>query len=171
MGGKTVLEFTNRYPEMVDKLIVADISPRAYTWNYDSIFGALNHVKLDEVENRSDAERMLGEKIDDDGMMQFLLKSLDRNPDGSYEWKMNLAVLQKEFPEVVKGIDLKGEHQFPTLLIHGGKSKYVLPEDLELFKKHFANLEVVTLANAGHWLHAEAPKEFLAAVRTFLQKQ
>lgn len=170
MGGKTVLEFANRYPDMIDELIVADIAPRAYTWNYDSIFGALNHVKLDEVESRSDAERMLGEKIDEPGMLQFLLKSLDRNPDGSYEWKMNLDVLQQQFPEVVKGIDLKKEHQFPTLVIHGGKSKYVLAEDIELFKKHFTDLEVVALPNAGHWLHAEAPKEFLEAVRSFLQK-
>ncbi len=168
MGGKTVMEFANRYPQMIDKLIIADISPRQYKWNYDEIFDALKHVELDKVENRTDAERMLGEKISEPNMLQFLLKSLDRNPDGRYEWKMNVEVLEKEFPEVVKGVELKGEYPFPTLVIRGEKSKYVLDADIAVFRKHFPTLEIVTLANAGHWLHAEAPKEFLEAVRNFL---
>ncbi|CAN5300146.1 alpha/beta fold hydrolase [soil metagenome] len=170
MGGKTVLEFANRYPKMVDKMIIADMSARQYDWNYDDIFEALKYVKLDEVDNRGDAERMLGEKIQEPSMLQFLLKSLDRNPNGSYEWKMNVEVLQKEFAEVLRGIELKGEYPFPTLIIYGGKSKYVQPADLEEFKKHFPKIETVNLANAGHWLHAEAPKEFLEAVRAFLKK-
>ncbi len=168
MGGKTVLEFANHYPQMVEKLIMADISPREYHWNYDSIFAAIRHVKLDQVENRSDAEQMLGEKIDEPSMLQFLMKSLERNADGSYEWKMNVDVLERDFPEVIKGIELQDSYPFPTLVIRGGKSKYVQEEDLELLKQHFPKLEVVTLANAGHWLHAEAPKEFLEAVQEFL---
>lgn len=170
MGGKTIMEFANRYAERIDKFIVADISPRQYHWNYDSIFEALHHVKLNEIEARGDAERMLGEKIKESGMLQFLMKGLDRNPDGSYSWKMNIGVLQKEFPEVVKGITMQGEYGFPTLVIRGGQSKYVQEEDLELFQKHFTRLTVVTIEQAGHWLHAEAPQEFLQAVRDFLSK-
>jgi esterase len=170
MGGKTVMEFANRYPVMIEKLIVADISPRQYSWNYNSIFEALFNVKLDQVEQRSDAEHMIREKISEEGMVQFLLKSLDRNPDGSYEWKMNLDVLYQQFEEVLKGIELRGTFQFPTLAIRGGKSKYVEEKDLAYFKIHFPNLEVTTIENAGHWLHAEAPREFLDAVRRFLSK-
>lgn len=170
MGGKTIMGFANQHPEMIDKLIIADISARQYTWNYDTIFEALYNVKLDEVKQRGDAERMLREKIAEEGMLQFLLKSLDRNPDGRYEWKMNLDVLYQQFNEVIKGIELNGKFEFPTLVIRGGKSKYVEEKDLVYFSEHFSNLEVVTIANAGHWLHAEAPKEFLDAVRHFLNK-
>lgn len=169
MGGKTVMEFATRYPEMIEKLIIADISPRQYAWNYDDIFDALYHVKLDEVENRGDAERMLGEKISEPGMLQFLMKSLDRTPEGQYEWKMNLDVLKAEFPEVIRGVELNDSYDFPSLVIRGGKSKYVLEADLALFKKHFTNLQIVTLEGAGHWLHAEAPKEFLEALKSFLE--
>lgn len=170
MGGKAVMEFANHYPDRIEKLIVADISPREYTWNYDTIFSALHNVKLDQVSNRSDAEEMLREVIKDDGMAQFLLKSLDRNPDGSYQWKMNLEVLYNNFGEVIKGIELHGTYDFPTLVIRGAKSKYVESSDIEEYNKHFTDLEVVTLANAGHWLHAEAPKAFLEAVVSFLGK-
>lgn len=170
MGGKTVMEFANRYAHLIEKLVVADISPREYTWNYDTIFNALHNVKLDKVENRSDAEDMLREVIQEDGMVQFLLKSLDRNPDGSYQWKMNLEVLYNNFDEVIKGIELEGTYPFPTLVIRGAKSKYVETSDIAVFEKHFTNLEVVTLENAGHWLHAEAPKAFLEAIRNFLGK-
>ncbi len=170
MGGKTVMEFANRYPEMIEKLIIADISPRQYTWNYDTIFGALNNVKLNEVENRNDAERMVREKLSEEGMVQFLLKSLDRTPDGSYEWKMNLEVLYNNFDEVIKGIELKGTYHFPTLVVRGANSKYVEAADLDEFKSHFNNLEVITIPNAGHWLHAEAPKAFLESVVTFLNR-
>lgn len=170
MGGKTVMEFANRYPEMIEKLIIADISAREYTWNYDTIFSALHNVKLDEVENRSDAEDMIREVIKEEGMAQFLLKSLDRNPNGSYEWKMNLDVLYKNFDEVIKGIELQGSYAFPTLVIRGANSKYVDDADLKEFKNHFTNLTVVTIENAGHWLHAEAPKQFLEAIKSFLNQ-
>lgn len=170
MGGKAVMEFANRYPEKIEKLIVADISPRQYNWNYDSVFEALHNVKLDQVTNRNDAEEMLREVMKEDSMVQFLLKSLDRNPDGTYQWKMNLEVLYNNFDEVIKGIELKGTYHFPTLVIRGGNSKYVLEDDIAQYKQHFTELEIVTLDNAGHWLHAEAPKAFLEAVRNFLAK-
>lgn len=170
MGGKAVMEFANRYPEKIEKLIVADISPRQYNWNYDSVFEALHNVKLDQVTNRNDAEEMLREVMKEDSMVQFLLKSLDRNPDGTYQWKMNLEVLYNNFNEVIKGIELKGIYHFPTLVIRGGSSKYVLEDDIAQYKQHFTELEIVTLDNAGHWLHAEAPKAFLEAVRNFLAK-
>lgn len=83
---------------------------------------------------------------------------------------MNLDVLYQQFNGVVKGIELNAKFEFPTLVIRGGKSKYVEEKDLAYLGEHFTNLEVVTIANAGHWLHAEAPKEFLDAVRHFLEK-
>jgi pimeloyl-ACP methyl ester carboxylesterase len=43
MGGKTAMLFATLYPEMVDKLIIADIGPKFYP-HHQSILGGLNAV-------------------------------------------------------------------------------------------------------------------------------
>ena len=61
-------------------------------------------------------------------------------------------------------------YQGPTLFVRGGNSGYIADEDLEEIETHFPKAELVTVAEAGHWLHAEKPKEFYAVVNKFLAK-
>lgn len=167
MGGKTVMEFTLKHPGKVMKQVVADMAPKAYPPHHDAIFEAMFSVDLDRLTSRADAETVLACKIDDPSMRQFLLKSLDRLEDGTYEWKMNLPVLHSEYENIIASITPGKPVDTPTLVIRGEKSGYVKLEDIDLFKQYFPNTKMVTL-NTGHWVHAEAPKEFLEAVSNFL---
>lgn len=167
MGGKVVMKFALQHPEKVLSLVIADMGMRGYKPHHDQVFDALYRIDLDSVERRSDAEEQMEPLMPDFGMRQFLLKSLDRNKDGKYEWKFNLDVLFNEYHYVIEPVGEDGVLDAPVLAIRGGNSGYVNDTDIEEYHKYFPQVKVVTLEGAGHWLHAEAPKKFLEALQSF----
>lgn len=168
MGGKTAMQLAMDFPDLIEKLIVVDITPRRYPSGHDEIFEALTSVRPAEITERSLAQKRLTEKIGDPGVVQFLLKNLTRRPEGGFRWKMNLAVLRKEYDKIL--MDLSGEpFTGPSLFIRGERSNYVHDEDMSLVKKYFTEAELVTIDGAGHWVHAERPDALYEAVSEFLR--
>lgn len=170
MGGKTAMQFALTHPDLVKKLIVVDIAPKAYQGNHYEIFEALKTMDLDKIADRKEAEAFLAARISEEDVRQFLMKNLTRKPEGGFEFKMNLPVLWKYYPDILAAVDgepFDGE----TLFIRGGKSKHVaLPTDEAVIKKLFPNSEIKTVEGAGHWVHAEKPAELLDMIKQFLSK-
>ncbi len=168
MGGKTAMQLATTHPDLIDKLVVVDIAPKQYPGGHEEIIEALQGLDPTKVESRQEASDFLESRITDFGVRQFLLKNLTRNKDGGYRWKMNLDVIQDHYEEILApGIGpevFEGE----TLFIRGGKSRYIQDEDWPQILEHFPNAQLKTIANVGHWVHAEAPDELLAEVTAFL---
>jgi pimeloyl-ACP methyl ester carboxylesterase len=169
MGGKTAMQFAWMYPDMVDKLIVVDIAPKRYPGGHEEIFKALQKLDLKQIDSRGEAEGALKADIKDLGIRQFLLKNLSRSKSGGYRWKMNLEALWNHYQDILGQPPHKGDFEGPTLFIRGGKSRYIQAEDEPLIEKEFPAAKIVTVEKAGHWVHAEAPKELLQQVNGFLQ--
>jgi esterase len=170
MGGKTVMEFAHLHPEKVKKLIVVDMAPKAYESGHRPIFEALYMVDLNLVEDREDAENMLAQGIESDSIRLFLLKNLKRKKGGGYEWKMNLDAIFRHYPDILSAINSEIPFVNPSLFIRGAKSNYILDSDFELIHEQFTEADIVTIDNAGHWVHADAPEELLQLVRNFIKK-
>jgi pimeloyl-ACP methyl ester carboxylesterase len=168
MGGKTAMQFALNYPASVDKLIVVDIAPKAYPPNHEKIFAALNALDLASLASRTEADARLAQDIPDLSMRQFLLKNLARGAAGDFHWKMNLAAIYQNYQQINQAIDAAGAFDKPTLFVKGGKSHYIQAEDGALIKKLFPQAKIVELPQAGHWAHADAPKEFLQLIIDFL---
>ena len=168
MGGKTVMNFACSFPERVEKLIVADISPRYYPIHHQTILEGLNSIDLNEIKSRKEADDQLAKFIPELGIRQFLLKSLSRNSEG-FVWKINLPVITKNIEEVGQALAVEAVYDGPTLFLGGANSNYIKQSDLPKLKKHFPNYELEFVSNAGHWLHAEQPEAVIQEVRKFLQ--
>ena len=57
----------------------------------------------------------------------------------------------------------------PTLIVRGARSDYVLDSDVVALASLFPKTEKpITVANAGHWVHADAPTEFRDIVANFV---
>lgn len=170
LGGKVVMEFAYKYPEKLDRLIVADIAPKAYPPHHQSIIKGLNSVDFSQVEKRSDVERFLKPYIPEFGVRQFLLKNVYLTEKGNYAFRFNLKELTEKYSELIgKGSD-DGKFHKPTLFLRGGDSHYILNEDFEDIKSHFPKAEFKTIPNVGHWLHAENPKMFFDYIIEFLEE-
>ena len=160
MGGKVAMFFATKYPEKIDKLIIADIGPKYYRPHHQDIMAGLNAVDFSKKPERSDVEELLKPHIPDFGTRQFLMKSLYWVETGQLGFRFNVSVFNDKIDNIGEALPENAVFEKPTLFLKGGSSNYIKEEDAEMIKKHFPNSEIKTIANAGHWLHAEKPKEF-----------
>lgn len=169
MGGKTAMQFALDFPDMVDKLVVVDISPKGYPGGHHEIFDALLSLDLSNIEDRKQADEHLAQSIDDAGVRLFLMKNLSREKDGGYKFKMNLPILYKHYDEILAPVIGDDSFDGETLFIRGGKSKHMENGDAVGINELFSNAIIETLPGAGHWVHADAPDELLGLVKRFLE--
>ena len=169
MGGKTAMQFACTYPEMVEKLIVADIAPKYYPPHHQEIINGLLQVPRDSIESRSQADEILKGYIKDMGIRQFLLKSLYWAEKGRLDYRFNLDVLQYQQETVGQALPDNAIFEAPTLFIRGQQSDYILDEDIDLISEHFTNARLETVERAGHWLHAENPGVFISKTLEFIK--
>ena len=169
MGGKTAMQFALEYPDMVDKLIVVDISPKAYMGNHHLIFEALLSLDLSKIKSRKDADGHLAKTISSPAIRLFLMKNLSRQKDGTYVLKMNLDAIHRHYPDILAAIESEEVFDGPTLFVRGGISNHIEEGDRELIRRFFPQAEIKTIPGAGHWVHAEKPEELLGLVRDFLK--
>jgi pimeloyl-ACP methyl ester carboxylesterase len=171
MGGKTVLFFEQMFPQLANKLIIVDISPRAYEPHHDSVLKALNAVDFTDINTRKEAEAILGEYISDFGTKQFLLKNIFWKEDETKQmaWRFNLKTITTEYNNIGVSVpffisDTK------TMFIRGEKSDYIKNDDEEDIASRFSNYQLKTIVNSGHWVHAEQPEAFFNCVMDFISK-
>ncbi|MGI9552328.1 MAG: alpha/beta fold hydrolase [Aurantibacter sp.] len=169
MGGKTAMQFACSYSELVEKLIVADIAPKFYPPHHQNIVDALNRLDLNQLHSRTEADTELQQHLSDFGVRQFLLKNLFWEEKGKLGWRFNLEVLSKKMEEIGENIDSGSIFEGPTLFLKGDRSEYVVASDETEIKTHFPKAMLKTVENAGHWLHAENPKQFFGKSIDFLK--
>lgn len=168
MGGKVAMQFAIDYPERVSRLIVADISPRSYAPHHQDILQGLHAVDFSSKPSRSDVDSILAQYVSDVGTRQFLMKSLYWKQPGQLAFRFNLEVFIANQDVIGEPLTPGGVYNGDTLFLKGAKSNYIQEKDLGLIQEHFPNSEVVEISNAGHWLHAENPTDFLTEVNRFL---
>lgn len=166
MGGKAAMVFAQQNPERLEKLIVVDIGVKAYPMHHEHILAGINAVGLENITSRSIAEDKLDAHIDSVGVKLFLLKNLYWKDKENLAWRMNVKVLKAEMENILSAVP-EIEVLIPTLFIRGEASNYILEDDYDELERYFPDSEIKTIAQAGHWVHAEAPDEFLEAVLAF----
>ncbi len=165
MGGKAAMVLALTRPELVHRLIVADIAPVAYEHSQIEYIKAMQAVDLSRVDKRSDAADQLLPLVDNPDLVPFFLQALDlRNK----RWLLNLDVLAREMPKILGFPDISGVYDGKVMFLSGTESHYVTRDHRDRIKALFPTAQFAKIPGAGHWLHAEKPREFEAAVRTWL---
>ncbi|MCH2192948.1 alpha/beta fold hydrolase [Kordia sp.] len=168
MGGKTAMLFAVNYPEMLDKLIVVDIGPKFYPTHHEQILAGLSAIQQETLTKRSDAEAIMENYVSNFGTRQFLLKNLYWQKDKTLGLRINLEALIENVEEVGEPLENFTSYEKETLFLKGDKSEYILTGDEKLIQQHFPKAIIQEISNAGHWLHAENPKEFFEKSLLFL---
>jgi esterase len=170
MGGKVAMLFAAKYPERIEKLIVADIGPKYYPPHHQTILAALKAVDFSQKPSRADVDVVLSQFEIDFGTRQFLLKNLYWQEIGQLAFRFNLKVLDSKIIEIGKALPKDLIFIKDTFFIKGGLSDYILDADIEAIKTQFPKAIFDTIPNAGHWLHAENQALFYKKTLNFLQQ-
>ncbi|MEO0360916.1 MAG: alpha/beta fold hydrolase [Pseudomonadota bacterium] len=166
MGGKAAMVLALARPDLVERMIVADIAPVAYEHDLMAEIDAMRAVDLSGLQRRAEVEAALEPHVVTPAVRSFLAQSaiLDDDP----RWALNLDALDRFMAEIVGFPEADGRFEGPTLFLHGGASDYVMPEHHARIEALFPAASFKTLDGAGHWLHADAPRPFLEASNAFL---
>ncbi|TRX72308.1 alpha/beta fold hydrolase [Carboxylicivirga sp. M1479] len=181
MGGKTAMHFALKHAERVNKLVILDIAPKSYasfsnyaqiTNNHELIINSMLDVCFDEVKSRQNIDQQLSAKLPDAKLRQFLLKNVERQKDGTYQWRLNLPIIKQTLELIMDGFShFNPEEQqvrLPAVFIRGEKSGYIMDEDTMIIRKFFKDAELISIPDAGHWLHAEQPELLIKTLAYFL---
>jgi pimeloyl-ACP methyl ester carboxylesterase len=173
MGGKVSMLVALRHPELVDRLVVVDVSPVPYdhATEFDGYITAMRAIDLDSLQRRSEAEDALREAVPDPTVRGFLLQSLRRDGEG-WRWLLNLEVLGRDLDAITDWPEaaLAGTAPYdgPVLWVGGADSAYVHPDYVAAMDRWFPHNRRVTIKGAGHWVHSEQPEVFVEVLKRFL---
>lgn len=173
MGGKTAISFTLRWPEMIDGLLIADISPfvnentvKTVYNKHLKILNAMLSLDLSALSTREEAESALLMQIDSERDRGLILKNLQRSEGNRFTWKINTISLLKNLDKMMEGIDRMEETSqqvtgFPVIFLKGENSDYLPVNDFRDIQKVFPAAEFINVPNAGHWIHSDRPDEVI----------
>lgn len=168
LGGKVAMQLALQDPPRVESLIVGDIAPVAYPGQHDAIFVALSAVATAQCSSRTEAAAILSRFLEEDAVVQFLLASLQRDSEGLYQWRFDLAGLRVAYPALLAAPCRDLSYLGPVLFIKGGDSGYIREQDWPAVQAYFPQATLEVMPQCGHWLHAENPQAFNAIVQRFL---
>lgn len=181
MGGRVAMLFQSLYSSRVKSLIVVDVAPWPYTrhdhWflssivEHETIINAMLNLPLQSINSRQDADELLGVTIKPERLRQFLLKNLRRNADNQFYWSLNLPILAESLDSMLLGVDIDKTKtkDVNVLFVKGEESNYIPKDKVDVIYQYYPRANVVSIQNAGHWVHAEQPNVFMSKLLGFLE--
>lgn len=169
MGGKVAMYLAVTFPNLVDKLVVADISPKYYKPHHQDVMAALNAVDFSTNPSRNEVQSTIEKHVTEPSVVQFLMKNVYRVTPQKLGFRFNLDAFNSDDTLIGEALPVDTVFNKPTLFLKGGKSHYITNADEELIQKHFPQAKIETVSNAGHWLHAENSEEFFEKSINFLK--
>jgi len=171
LGGKLAMYTALHFPFLVEKLIIADISPNKSFSEHTGIINAMMSVDFSKINNRNEVDQQLAASIQSLKIRQLIMKNLYWLSKQKLAWKINLAAILNNMEEVLKEISHKNSFTKDVLFLKGEYSDYITEKDLMRIQQLFPEVKMITIENAGHWLHADNPIAFTNAVRNFITNQ
>ena len=169
MGGKTSMLFATQFPEYVNQLIVADITPKPYVSHHQQILNGLSSLDFSILESRGAVDEALSKYVPEVGVRQFLLKNLYWVEKGVLGLRINIEILKNVGSAIGEGLNSQLQFSGPTLFLRGLLSGYIADEDHLVLQHHFPKYTLKDIEKAGHWLHAENPTEFYELTTSFIE--
>lgn len=167
MGGKVAMWLALNYPDRINHLIIADISPVRYPNRFGVIFNAMQTLQLETLASRKQADEHLAEQGIASTIRSYLLQNLVHQ-NGVWRWRINLQGLFDGISTILDFPKTSAEFAKPVLFLRGEKSDYVAPEYEAAVYQYFPMAEISVIEGVGHWLYAEKPEEFSSQVKAFL---
>ncbi len=160
LGGRVAMHFASNNPSIVKKLVVVDIGPGSQPDRNDTVILGLQKVMQSTLESRKEADQILKQYVESVSVRLFLLRNLYYNKNQQLEFSINVKGISENREILTMPLNMKTILPIETYLIRGENSKHCPPTDIQLIGKYFPKAKLITIKNAGHWVHADNPNDF-----------
>ncbi len=168
MGGKVAMQLAVNQPNLINKLVIVDIAPKKYPMHHKTLVEGLLSIDLKNIGNRQDLELRISRFENNPVVRQFLMKNVGRDKSSNFRWKLNLDSIYNNLDKLSEALDYTNPYLGKTLFIKGEDSNYINIEDGDLIHQIFPNANIFLIPEAGHWVQADQPKQFIKIVEDFL---
>ena len=177
MGGKVAMACALQAPQLVRELCVLDMAPASYStadgsnWKSNrELIDALSKLDLEKCAgDRKRADTLLARKVLDPNIRAFALTNLVLR-DSTLRWQCDLDAVVRDLDTIARWPALPGIFEGDTLFVKGQRSRYIRSNHLAAISEQFPRFTLQSIAECGHWVHAEKPAETGAVVREFLDR-
>ena len=169
MGAKTAMWLALTAPDRAERLVAVDSAPAAYSSSLAPLLRGVATLDVAGLPDRAAVDAALAVQVTDPRVRDYLLQNLVKQ-EGAWRWRANLDALAAGI-ETITGWPVPpagARYPGPALFLHGGESNYVRPEHEPGIRALFPYARFRSVPGAGHWVYADRPTEFLAALRAFL---
>lgn len=131
----------------------------------------MRRMPVATLNSRTEAESWLEPEISDWAFRKFLVTNLERSAAGGFRWVVPLATLEAALPDLFQQVPCEGHQGYagPTLFLRGEKSRFVDPQADELMmRRFFPQMQLETVAAAGHNVHFDQPEAFVDCLIRFI---
>ncbi len=168
LGGKVTLEFLNQFADLVKKAIVVDILPKKYPPHHQNIIKGLKTIDFKVDKSRKTIDEKLSEYIPEIEIRQFLMKNIERTNENSYQFKINLDAIEKNYISLLEQNSENKIITVPILFIKGENSDYIEVHEMMAVKNNYPESNLEVIADAGHWVHAQNAEDFYRVTEKYL---
>lgn len=177
MGGKTAMFLSYKYPDKIEKSVIADISPRNYKSLLESSPQVQFHLNLISYFKTLKPEdfstyREFSKSLNAPSLEKknIILKNLKKE-GGVLKWRLNLDAIHNNLGNILDGLDpddfIDYKIETETLFLKGENSEYINRNDEKLIDFIFKNVKIKTIPSVGHWMHIEQPTELAKVIEGF----
>ena len=104
----------------------------------------------------------------DAALCAFFLQSLEFKDGENGRWLINLESLECNLAKIMRFPEINDSSLVNSLFIRGALSDYINQANLSAIKRYFPNSQIITVEDAGHWVHVEKQQLLLNYLTKFL---
>ena len=179
MGGRNALHFAQKYPQLLQALVIEDIGPEGNKKAMQKTLDLIEMVPVPFASKNAAKEYLTGPFVEKLGggekamtLGQYFYTNIEARSDGTADWRFSkVAVIDS----LMKGHfqprwDAVRDLKIPTLFIRGDRSEDFPKEEFDRTLQINPQVQGVEIANSGHWVHFDQPEAFISALKNFFSQ-
>ena len=178
LGGMTTIRLAATRPDLVRRAIFVDVtpgSPKASRTMTDEERGATVLTRgprtFDSLEDMVAAAVQASPRRPQSAVRRGVIHNTKQLPDGTWSWRYDLrdaGGAERTFADAESLWDDLATLRMPCMLVRGGDSVFVPPEDLTQMTARLPELRIEEVPGAGHAVQSDQPKALAALIREFI---
>jgi pimeloyl-ACP methyl ester carboxylesterase len=171
LGGTLSYLYASTHPAGVRALVIAESAPKARNTGRQSIRNFTSGpTEFDSLDILVEKVRTLTPWRSVAQVQSSLVHSVGKKPNGKWSWKYDPAIreLLNSSTSVASRWAALANITAPTLLVRGEDSDSTDAETFERMAEAIPDSQVVSISQAGHRVSGDNPREFNAALRSFM---